>query len=386
MVVLRLALALALVAVATSGCSADVSLEGRPCPCGEGFSCDVDRDVCVRGAVRLCSQDEPVAASPIQITELRLLFRTDHGLGWGWTVGGTRAEIERYALIVGRSRDEALRLEPGAIVYDRDNPEYPELNRATLPDTTLGDDVDEIVLRELEPDTSYFVRLVLFDRTGSVSCSEVVEARTWLEARSEAVFYDEDPFGFALPGCVSHVADPARAARGTHLALYTIACERQPDGRGTAVCGPAVDPATSCFENVRLHDLPPVAVDIAPGPFRDQAHLSVDVALDDSGPALWSEIGLRTRARAESAGEPPLAGERIWIARRQTIVADGSYRTYSAPLSTLTLRCVGDQMGHPRCDREPVPEDFAAGVVGLRVGVVLTHGGSARIDAGRIRW
>lgn len=279
----------------------------------------------------------------------------------------------------------------GVTIFDGDSVEHPELRRSALPNTNSNDEVDRVILRDLEPNKTYYVRLTVFDTSGAVSCSRVLEALTWTPTSNRVPIYDESPPSAPLPICAEHIENTSMASSGHFFARYTARCERAETGMGLAVCEEPETVAETCYENLRLNGLDLVQAHITEGQFEAVAHLRLDLALDETEHAFWSEFGLLGPAPSEEDDPNALPGSSyLWLADRRTFVADGTYRTFTAPLSTMNLRCTDSQQGadtirvaegaEPECWRIMTVDDARRGFTGVRAGGVLTHLGSIRVD------
>lgn len=384
----RLFLALGLMS-----CSVDINLERRPCPCapGSGWSCDEELNQCVSGEVGQCGLSVATERSSVLIESFELSWRTDEAIELRWAIDeASTSLIDHYDLVLGTDEESVRGRAAGATVFDSDSQEHPELLRSALPYTNDGDEVDRVVLRDLEPDTTYFVRLTVFDTSGAVSCSPVLEALTWTPTTNVKLF-DELPASDPMPLCVEHIEDPSRASSGSYFSQYTARCERRGTGPSLAICEEPTTAAESCYENLRLNGLDLLQPNISPGQFNSVAHVRLDIALVDTENAFWSEFGLRGPAPSPEDDPNALPGSSfLWLVNRRTFVADGTYRTYSAPLSTMTLRCTNSQQeaddvrvadgAEPECGRTMTIDDALRGFYGARAGGELSHLGSIRLD------
>lgn len=376
------------------GCVVRVPLEGRPCPCDEerGWFCDPRSSTCLPDGAGFCGVPG-ASRSAVSLETVEVTWRTDTAMQLSWTVPEEQQpRIDHYELIVATTEEDVLSGGGSAVRFDATSIEHPELRRRGLPDTLGGDFVDGVVLRDLAPDTRYFLQLLVFDVEGRVQCTGTVRALTYRAARDEQVLYDEAPFSAALPECTEHVTgEPELASVGTAFARYDVLCV--PDG-----CDGA--PIAVCFENVRLRGLGAPSVDIDPGPFRDIAHMRIDVALDRTDTAYWSEISLSTSAPSLMDDPQALPGPfYLWVAQPQTFVADGAYRTYTSPLAHMVLRCYDDQLaldrsrfeadpGYERqCGRRLLsPEDLTRGIAEVRIGALFDNAGAVRLDHAVLRY
>jgi hypothetical protein len=386
-------------ALLATSCSVGVSLENRPCPCDEarGWFCDPSTNTCISSTEGACGV--PGAARSAIGLDVRVAWRTDTAIEIAWAVAeADRERVDHYELVVGRSRDAVESRGEGARVFGREDPEHPELQRRDLPGTADGDPVDSVILRELEPDTTYFVQLVLYDDTGAVRCEPALEVLTYVRATTEITLYDEDRWGYSIPDCIYHTEDAALASSDSFFALFRAHCEGL-----EAICETPTSRGPICFEHVRLHNLggpEGIGIDLAPGPFRDAAHFQIDVALDESEHGYWAELYIVTRSPPPDEDPNALEGPLYeWGASAQTLVADGEYRTYTVPLGAMHLHCSVEQRmeeeariaANPdtarQCGALPLSaDDLRRGVSAVRVGTFVSDEGAMRVDRAVIRY
>ncbi len=383
-------LVVSLCCACAGACAVSVPLEDRPCPCDEtrGFRCDESSGICVRDDGARCGV-VGAEASSVQILNLHTVWRIDRAAEIRWMISEEdRTSLSRYELVIGTDREAVVARGPGVTVFGGASVEHPELLRFAFP-TDGGDPVVRTVLRDLMPDTVYYVVLVGVDDAGRLACTDPLEFRTWLDARREISIFDEDPHDWAMPACgIEHVRDQPRASSGTAFTQYDALCPTDPF---EPPCDEPTDTAPRCFEHVRIFRNDPVPLTPGTGAFENVGAAVVDVAVDDSEHSYWTEFFITTRAPTLEEDPRSLGGGRyLWRSPRQTLVADGAYRSYSMPFSQMTLQCFEPQRAldtdNSQCDRPLTPEDLSRGINGVRVGALLDRGGTLRMDNARIRY
>ena len=343
----------------------DVPLDQLQCPCAEGWQC-LD-GICVLGDF-VCgrSNEEP---GSVALLDFRTEWTTPNQARFAWDVENAE-ELFEYELDVS-SDAASLITNPGERIVTLEN--NPEFARGFLEGTSDSDVVDRTTLRELEPNTPYFVRLVARDNAGGVSCSSPVSVRTSASPSgpSAVLFADEHASRQTIPGCMELVDDVETSASGSsHYAWDTLCrllCPEE-DGVRPEECGdtprvsvpvcPGVSGAEApgCYENLRIQDFN-AAFALSAGQYRG-AYFEMWVAIEESDIGGWGELGLRT---AE--------GFRYHALRNMTFVADGEYHRYQVPLANMT------------------PEVPATSVVTVaRFGTSLRTGTRIRVDDISIRW
>lgn len=351
-------------------------LEGVPfdrlrCPCGEGYVCDEAVGLCVERGASVCGRSL-ARPSPIEVTRFERWWVTAHQARLRWELSATSATVSALAVDIAPS---ASALASGA--FDTiDGSQNPELARALLPGTDSPERVDSTVLRDLQPDTAYALRLVVTDDAGAIACSAPLSIRTNLAPReSLAVFEDALPPGsFLRIPCSELVEDAARAQSGGAFIAHRYRCERQEiDGMpvNVSVCTEPAQRAPECWENVGILGASLDVRAISAGDF-GAAYLEAWVAIDDVSSAFWAELALT------------IDGAFYEIAQI-TMIGDGTFRRYEIPLSAFLRRC---DPGSPEC-RAGVPLDrelLGDALAGARIGMALSEGATLRLDSIRIRW
>jgi hypothetical protein len=176
MVRARLA-ALWLCSLASGGCVIDASLDGKRCPCSEGYVCDTGIDLCVR------SECQPA----FTVSDVRVEWSTPNTIYLRWTPQGLREDFLHYEILVAENEDD-LRSESGS--FRRLGPETSnEYIFYQRPQT--GDPMSGTFVRDLAPGTTYLLRVRATDTEDCSSGSAVVARRTNDSPGAEIVFFGD---------------------------------------------------------------------------------------------------------------------------------------------------------------------------------------------------
>jgi hypothetical protein len=229
-----------------SGCAIDASIEGKRCPCSDGYACDELRDTCVR---ILC---EP----SLVVANFSPLWATAHDIRWSWEINGPAERFLRYELRLAESKEDLASMSGSAQVLGADV--NPELGFHALPFT--GGAVTATTARGLTADTTYYAQLLVTDINECPSASDAVARATRPEpVGTIELFADALPANSQVyPGNVMVVSD----AGGAHLA-YSAA----DDGE----CVPmGVDPESTeatCGNPLRVQEF---SLDVSSDPLQPQ--------------------------------------------------------------------------------------------------------------------
>ena len=355
------ALALASTAIGAPGCILDpVDFTGLSCPCAEGWLCDETTNTCVQTLDDICGRS---GADPgvVDVSTLRVDWTTPNQARLAWEAANVDA-LFTYEVDIAASEQALV---AGELLRTVDSEENPELARGYLPNTSDLNDVLETTLRELDPDTAYWLRLVAIDTSGGVTCTNIAPARTSPAAVEELPMAQEAPEGAnPLPTCVELVDSPETAATGSAHWEHTVRCEETAPDVGTAVCTDPANPFPRCWENVRIQgvDYP---ISLTESEFQ-HAFLEMKVEIVDTDDGFWGELGLTTRGTDTSE---------TFIKARLTLPSSVGYQRYQIPLRIL--RSGGTWL---------TAELLARGVRGFRVGTLWRDGATVRVDDAAIRW
>lgn len=348
------------------GCTVPaVDLDGRPCPCVDGWICDAVSQTCERddeegstgviGTGRTSDGDSSSGTAPsLEVVELSADWSTPRSIHWRWEVDGDEASFHAYEIWIATAAED---LEDASTATVFDGTVNPELDRFSLVNTMDVDFVRGTITDGLEPNTEYFARLRVLDTAGGSSLSPNVAVRSTAAPPNDelVVFSDADPVppGDTLPACMERT-DTAPLL-GTHHYELTVRCSEG----GVSICTDDPAAAVECYENLRVQGLDLPVPNIGGGDFAD-AFLEVSVAVDPPDDNLahgwWSDFSVQ-------------AGEQWTGLRGVTIRADGAYRLYQIPLTQLGLDV-----------------DTFTGVQGFRVGSMWRHAARVRFDEIRLRW
>lgn len=349
---------LAPILITVGACSVSVDLDDRACPCGDGWVCDDQRSVCVPSAVGICARPGATPGS-VAIDDFRFAYATGESIRVEWDIADD-SELLRFEVDLA-DREEQLNT-PGEFrtITSETNP---ELGRMFLPRAMDIDPVRATTVRELENRLEpYFARLVVFDTSGGVSCSQSVAAQTTVNDDERLVLIEDDiPRGRRQPVCIQFQPDRERSfmnSAGHHE--YVVQC---------SLDGCTDDGRTTCFENVRFQELGIDASQITMADFR-RAYLEMAVAVEGSE-AFWSELGVTVSDGTTN---------RTYSVGTITLRTDGNYHVYQVPLREMDCRREDCGMA------TPLTSDAFTRITGFRVGSEFRSGARVRVDAVSVRW
>lgn len=185
--------------VLLSGCAIDASIEGKSCPCAEGYECDVLRNTCARS---LC---QPA----LGLADFAPLWATPHDIRWGWQTTGPEARFLRYELRLAESKEQLA--SGDAMVFDAS--QNPELGLYRLPGST--DAVTATTTRGLEAAKTYYAQFLVVDIDECAFASDPLARTTAPEPTGTVpVFRDDLPEGHLL---LPPVAMLTTDADGAHI-------------------------------------------------------------------------------------------------------------------------------------------------------------------------
>jgi hypothetical protein len=211
----------------------------------------------------------------------------------------------------------------------------------------------------LDPDTSWYARLVAVDRFGCAFESAIVPATTLpepLPGREVVLFEDAAP-------------DPGQLLASSGTFAWRESCDGDP-------CLECVS-GDSSTDNLRLFvDLDGAAFGaMSPGQFEGQAFLEFRVWLEDPSSSFWTSIWVESPAgifRFE-----PYSPIRTPAAAAQT-----SYLTVQLPLRELLHDADGAPMTHQQLTEGPP----SGGLVQFSFGTIVPEGTRVWLDDIRVRW
>ncbi|MBV1857786.1 MAG: hypothetical protein KUG77_05185 [Nannocystaceae bacterium] len=373
------------------GCAVpSLDLDGRPCPCVDGWQCDAGTQTCTREAnqssgIAESSTSAPGTSNGTSTTATTavdaesstgtpaehafdvLAFSADwsasESIHWTWELQGAEEDFRAFELWIATSADA---LEEGdVVVVDREA--NPELGRFSLLNTDGVDYVLGTISHDLQPGVEYYGQLHVLDTSGgrSISPNFAVRSTTAEPTSNLVLFADENLFppGYPLPECMDRTE--TAPSQGSHHFELLVACTVETDPESeeevfVPTCEKPLKPAAECFENLRLQGMELPAANIGGGDFAE-AFVELDIAIeppsDNPAHGWWSDISIQT-----SDGWPGLRGI--------TVRADGGYRRYQIPLSQMGLTA----------------EAFDGVVRGIRLGSTWHDGVVVRLDEVRLRW
>jgi len=339
--------------------------------------CDVTapRGVCGRGG--------DVEGSVV-LSNIRLEWVTPNQAEIRWDTENREA-LFGFEVEIAATEEDLL---AGRDVRVVDQSENPELARAELLCTgAQGDEINLIntVIRGLEPNTRYRVRLVAEDDAGDFSCTEAVGVQT-----NPAPLFGPASLGatgpsagtYTIPMCIPFVDEASRApedASGTTAGFweYINRCEDDGDGSATGVsvptatggmCGAPMVPAPNCPENLRVYSLETDTSTLSEADF-SSAYLELSIAIESSQ-CGWSSLGVRGEKDGDS---------RDYKLERIALIADGEYHRYQVPLSVMH--------GHGMTTPDgPLPYGGIDEITGFWIGSTFSDNAIVRIDDVAIYW
>lgn len=172
--------------VATACSIAALDLEGKKCPCADGYECDVPRDTCVAAGslvsdaatlpdVQVVDTGVPdvvVVAPLVVVSDLKALWATPSSIRWEWKVTGEKSSFRAYEIVVGKSASDVEKRAAGVDVLR--GAEHPELD---LFDARGGKTTGPVTIWTTTDGTSpnpKFVQVHAVDVNGTTSSSAIL--------------------------------------------------------------------------------------------------------------------------------------------------------------------------------------------------------------------
>lgn len=337
---------------AGSACSVDVSLEGKRCPCAEGYECDVAQDRCVQ---QVC---EPTFTT----SGFSAMWSTPNTIQYGWVPEGAAEDFLRYEIVVAENEADLVSRQGTARVIGPET--HPELAFYLRPQG--GVPVDRTMVLDLAPGTFYVARLFATDIRQCAFASELLATRTSDAATAQiALFDDVIPSGaYALP--------PEGVVVEDGEIVYTPANDPlcAPEEGADPVCGP---PVRVQGLDVVLSQAGPEAPGLSGGTFA-RAFLEIRVRNEGEVHSHISEVSLWPDGCSDQDGIYELAGF--------TLAANETYQSIQVPLTELSR--VGD--GAPLTFG--VLDVMAGGtsICGVAIGAQWNKAGRAVVDHMLVRY
>ena len=345
----------------------DVDVEGKRCPCPDGFDCDTVCAVCVKARRipgEICAADANgaggggaggtggtpgggsggAAGSPctpkITVQNFAASWSTPESIRWTWKPSlpaSAQDQFVRYEVLVSDSNNADLVFGPTT---------NPELGMYVQPNGG-ADLTNATVTRGLAPGKGYTGRLRVMDTAACVFESTSVPAPvTPLPQGGEAKLFGEPaPSGTPFSD-ITHVKDGAGCLTGSNC-LRTNDCK-----------------SGQCFANLTWVFDTPLLLGLSEGQFT-QAYLEVFVRSTSAAPLSWCEVWL-------GVGSAP---DRYRLSGF-SVPSDGKYHKLQFPLRVLEL--------------QSKLLDYAVLAPGVRqvnlTGSASTAGGFIWADEAYVRW
>lgn len=327
-----------------SGCLVEpVDLDGRRCPCAEGWTCSAVTELC-------CQPEEFV-------TDFRVAWATERQIWWAWEpTAPVDAPFNGYWLVITTDPSVLDTYDPtaadppppGTRVFDLETNE--ELAGLTVTGTSGVDFVRRTITDGLTPSTTYHARLFTLDGASCPWRSDIVTAQTSTSPPNTIVIFDDAPTasldagndGGPRPLVIAD--DPMPDHDGDRAILWdtrTFECHcTDAEGR-TFVC-------PRCSGNLKVNDGSAPLTDVAgasssfEGPER-RAILELTVSHDGPSPFHFARTWLMLR-RPGDAGCGGPCGARFF-AEPISMRASGT-QTFQVMLSELVYASDADR---PEC-------------------------------------
>jgi hypothetical protein len=275
-----LVVACAAFAIGTAGCAIDASLEGKRCPCAEGWSCDAHRGECVRNTC------EPT----VQVNALSPSWATAHDVRWTWAPSGPAGRFARYELWVARTEEDLASRSGTALMFG--SASNPELGTYVLP--VAGDILTSTVTRGLAAGAAHYAQLVVVDVDQCSHASAVVVRTTMQEPQNAITLFDD-----ALPpGAETAPSPPALEVSsngGSHLEYVALEDEDCVPAEADledvkATCGQPLR-VRGFSEDVSFDPDQTTLTRLSPGMFGD-AYLEMRVHIEGPVPSWFTTVWL----------------------------------------------------------------------------------------------
>jgi hypothetical protein len=269
------------IALHVCGCLIDASIEGKSCPCADGWVCDALTETCVRSA----------CAPSLRVTALAPAWSTAHDVRWTWEPSGPGEAFLRYELWMAETKEDLAARSGSARSFGP--PQTPELGTYAVP--VAGDPVTSTVVRGLEAATTYYTQLYVVDVAECAFASEVVARATGPEPQNAITLFGDA----ILPG--AETAPPAPVLQlvpDGGGALLEYAALDDPECNPPDV--PIEDVRATCGQPLRVRGFSldvsedpdsPTLVRLSNGHFAD-AYLEVRVQLNSPIPSWFSTVWL----------------------------------------------------------------------------------------------
>jgi hypothetical protein len=339
----------------SSTCAIEVSLDGKACPCADGYRCDEALNTCFK----------PTCSPKVEVKDLQAEWATPNTIAYRWTSAGEETVFLRYEMILAENREDLVGASGSArTITPSTNPEFSFYLRPQ----TDGAKVETTLVRELSPSTAYVARLFAIDSAGCAFGSNLVTIQTPEEARASIwLFENSVDAGYSRPSMGLDVVDGEL--------VYTPANDME--------CAPMANSDPVCGQPIGVQDL---ERDIAAGGSED-----VRITASNFGSAFLE-------ARVSNVGEFDSHISVLWLwfngcpsddTRGVALdnyrfdeftlpaLPDRSYETIQVPLSALHSVDDGSAFSFARINSP---------LCGSVVGAQWNKTGQVRVDWVRIRY
>jgi len=291
--------------VISAACSVDVELDGKPCPCTDGYACDQRNLVCVpeAGARGDCL---------VGAVNFRATWATPGSIRWDWDPVGEEQDFAAYRVVTGEHESDVEQAAPPAKIWEA--PENPELGVYTLRRTGAEEVVGHTITDGLASGRLYHAELRIVDSAGCEFTSPNMAAKQTTDAQRQVDLMVVD------------------AAHKDWWALGVTATSCfDSDGEcwsGTFACD---DKETLCFRNFHMAELDvplvnPAGDGITAGNF-PTAYLAFRLDAQVAQQPWWGVVNLNFEETVDIA----------W-GREPFVFRAGGYQLIEIPLSALLRR------------------------------------------------
>ena len=337
-------------AMSLGGCSVDVDLSGKHCPCGPGYTCDPVQNLCVTG---------PSCEPKIRVEDFQAAWSTSNAIYWTWDPQGLEEDFLRYEMVLAQTAEDLASRTGTVRVYSPDV--NPELGGFTRPRTEGTNDVVRGTLTdEIQPATSYVGRLLAVDDDLCAFSTDIVGKGTTIELPDEVViFRDDPPPGYPLPSSFGPVDDTTGGGR--HLEFRP---SEDPECAG--------EPDSTCGQPLRYQSMDLDLGAISRGQFED-AFLELRIASNASVHSYYSLVWLWFDDCADS-------GSFRFVPF--TIRSTGDYQRLQIPLRAFPNDLDASPLTHAVLETD----EAGTPLCGFGISGAWQLGSTIRIDDMRVRF
>jgi hypothetical protein len=317
-----------------------VDLEGRGCPCIDGYECVNERCVPSDGTSSDCL---------IGVGSFKASWSTPHSIRWEWEPVGKELDFQEYRIVTGKTPDDAQNATGSARIWT--SADNPELGVFTLRRTAVEDLVRHTITDELDPDTLYHAELRVVDSAGCVARSPNVAGKATTDATPK----------------MSVMSDPPVGGWGDLAPTSTGCFQGSGCWSATAVCPPG---EASCFTNYERGQIDLDLGSMTAGTFAT-SYIELAFRRDSSTQGWWGVFSLLL------GGDGSVA----WTIEPMIFRA-GDYYKIELPLAAFVR--IGTRA-------TPTPEALTVAATGgtlsgISIGVELDNGTHAFVDEVSVGW